>query len=863
MKSKRNRLYRNVVAAVFNSIWAIMPDKLEEIRELIELRADGRRLTKEEIRERIGDVEQPQLRADFDSDPLGAQQSDVETTRIAVLNVFGTISQRMNAFMEFSGGTSTEQLANAFDDAIADESVAAVVLNVDSPGGSVAGVAEVADRIFAARGSKPIIAVANTCMCSAAYYIGSQADEIVAVPSATNIGNIGALTMHRETSKRDADAGVKYTIVKSVKNKAEGNSVEPLSESAERHMQSRVDAFHGKFLEAVARGRSIDVESIDERFGYGRSYPADDAVRLGLADRIATIETVFSELFAASPQSNDHSGRTTAAAQFSQEQGSMNPKVMAALVAVGMVKAGESDGNAEIALAAFLGLHKLQRPQDDEALAKLITDTATLETGSQANPQISPADIHAAVNLSPLNAEEKNTLVGELLAEGAELTYSSMLDRINTAAQQVEQPAGAAAMPTGSNVDAREKFAAAARDAMLVRQWGEGNLPQQIFNQQTGEYEEWKPSVRGNYGLQNGLKMAEQCLVVCGVPRHAVDRMAPMQIARLVMGADPNQIGVGGMLASNGPAYNVSGMFSNLLLDAQNVTLRRSYDDTRMITFKRWMRQAPSVADFKTVNRVIGGELGDPKAIPEDGEFEETTMSDSKESYKLTTWGRIFSRSWELIVSDQLMAFVETAHKMGRSMIRKQNRLAYQSLKDNAALNETSQNLFNATALSSGGHNNQTTGALTTVADYVGALNTMAQKMGEQKGLDDDSGVLNLMPVFVIYPMALRGIIRQTIVSVSSDTKNPGLANIWQNGLEPVEDGELGSTTTGGSDTAFYTACSNMDCDTVEYAYLQGLEAPVIEQATAFDSLALRTRIYQAFAVKPVDFRGMQKHTGA
>ena len=79
---------------------------------------------------------------------------------------------------------------------------------------------------------------------------------------------------------------------------------------------------------------------------------------------------------------------------------------------------------------------------------------------------------------------------------------------------------------------------------------------------------------------------------------------------------------------------------------------------------------------------------------------------------------------------------------------------------------------------------------------------------------------------------------------------------------DPISDAQLG-VSAGGSDTAFYHAADSADVDTVEYAYLQGLETPALDQVTGFQQLAIRYRIYQAFAAKAIDYRGLQKHTGA
>jgi hypothetical protein len=211
--------------------------------------------------------------------------------------------------------------------------------------------------------------------------------------------------------------------------------------------------------------------------------------------------------------------------------------------------------------------------------------------------------------------------------------------------------------------------------------------------------------------------------------------------------------------------------------------------------------------------------------------------------------------------------------KLGRALRRKQNRLAYAVVNDNAAMADTGA-LFNATAITTaGGHANLTTGA---GAPAVATVNSLTKKMMEQKGVDTSGAALNLMPRWILGPPALRGTLLQLVNSTanpdaaSASTEdadrpgfNAGVANIWRNMLDPVIDAELGATANNGSDTAWYLASDVGEVDTLEYAYLQGLETPVIEQEVAFDRLAIRQRVYQAFAVHAIEWRGLQKHAGA
>lgn len=840
-----SRKYRRVIAAAFGSEWAILPEKLESICELLELRADGVRMTGEQIRGRIGVVEPPQNR---------------QAGTVAVLNLFGTVSQRMNAFSEFSGGTSTEQFAKAFQEAMDNPQVDSIVINVDSPGGTVPGVPELSEQIYNGRQKKRIVAVVNPMMASAAYWIASAASEIVAIPSASDIGSIGVLTMHTDQSGMEDKLGVRHTIISSAEFKAEGNPHQPLSESAREHFNDRVMGIHAEFVAAVARNRGISVERVESQFGQGRTYRAAEALERGMIDRVATLESVLDEL---SGVADSHSTVAAIPPQSKRETTMLTPKVKVALVKAGLCAAGAEQSAFESALNLFLEAEGKAGQELSESELLGLFNPATPQPIEPKQPAasesgLSAADIISTINLSSLSAEAKNSLTKELVGKSGDLTLSEILERINREEVASNPPNGGVRV---QNVASEvEKFEAAARDALLERAWGPADVPTQIYNHRVGEMVDYKPQ-RRQYGLSSLPKLAEACLIQAGVPYQKVANLAPMHIAQLAMGKDLASLGI--YVSSDAPAYNVSGMFSNILLDASNVLLRRSYTEAPA-SFARWMRQGPSVSDFKTVNKVLAGELGDPKAIPENGEFEETSLTDGKETYKLTVWGSVFSHSWQLIVNDQLGAFTETPIKQGRSMRRKQNRLAYQVLKDNATMGDGGA-LFNTTAITTaGGHDNIATGALTTVADHVAGLNTMTQQMAEQRGLDTTNGsALNLTPRFVIYPPAKAGIIRQTIGSMSSDTTNPGLVNIWQGALEPIQEAELGAASTGGSDVQWYIAADSADIDTIEYAYLQGLEAPVIEQEMAFNSLAMRQRIYQAFAVSPLDHRGLQRHNGA
>ncbi len=129
------------------------------------------------------------------------------------------------------------------------DTVKTIVLNVHSPGGNVMGIQEFASELFAARKKKHIIAVANHTMASAAYWIASQAHEIVASPSAF-VGSIGVLAMHEDRSGQNEMLGIKHTIISAGKFKAEGSEDFPLSDAAHEHLQAQVEEIFTEFTKS-------------------------------------------------------------------------------------------------------------------------------------------------------------------------------------------------------------------------------------------------------------------------------------------------------------------------------------------------------------------------------------------------------------------------------------------------------------------------------------------------------------------------------------------------------------------------------------------------------------------------------------
>lgn len=281
----------NILRAVCAEAWAIQAGKLEAILEFLTLRADGIILSDEQIAERIGG---PLARA---GDPPSRATAAPNAGGVAVLPLVGIITHRapMVGNISGGGGASTDAFGRIFEQALADEQVRAILIDVDSPGGTVSGVAELRSRIFQARGRKPIVAVANATAASAAYWIASAADEVSVTPSGL-VGAIGVYTVTTDTSEKDRLEGVKRTVISAGKFKAEGADGGPLTDEATAALKSHVETLYGMFVSDVAANRGVTASAVREGFGQGRGVLAKQAVTDGLADRVETFDEALARI---------------------------------------------------------------------------------------------------------------------------------------------------------------------------------------------------------------------------------------------------------------------------------------------------------------------------------------------------------------------------------------------------------------------------------------------------------------------------------------------------------------------------------------------------------------------------------------
>lgn len=214
---------------------------------------------------------------------------------IRMLRLMGPTVQRNGLLSQFLGWSTMQTFNAGLNAALADETVAQILIEIDSPGGSVYGVTETAKAIFQARQKKPVVAIANSMAASAAYWLGSQADELFVTPGG-EVGSIGVFVEHEDLSEALEKAGIDVKLISAGKYKTEGNPYGPLDPAAKAHMQSRVSDYYGMFTRDVARGRSVSVDQVRRDMGQGRLLGADAALAAGMVDGIMTLDQVLQRM---------------------------------------------------------------------------------------------------------------------------------------------------------------------------------------------------------------------------------------------------------------------------------------------------------------------------------------------------------------------------------------------------------------------------------------------------------------------------------------------------------------------------------------------------------------------------------------
>ncbi len=211
---------------------------------------------------------------------------------IALIPIVGTLVKRAGAIDAASGLLSYAVIEEMILEAATDPAVGGILLDVDSPGGEVGGVFDLADLIREAREAKPVYAMTADAF-SAAYLLSSAADRIY-LSQTGGVGSVGVIAVHVDESERDAKEGRCFTTVFAGARKNDFSRHEPLSDTAKSRLQAEVDRIYGFFISAVARNRNMTEQAV--RTTEAGLFFGGNAVTAGLADRVGTIRDALAGL---------------------------------------------------------------------------------------------------------------------------------------------------------------------------------------------------------------------------------------------------------------------------------------------------------------------------------------------------------------------------------------------------------------------------------------------------------------------------------------------------------------------------------------------------------------------------------------
>ena len=377
-----------ILAAIQTEIWAITPEALNQIIAI----AQG-----------LGDPEAVAAK-------LGRQLTNTHSVSVrdavATIPVIGPIFRYADIFTQISGATSIQTLATDLQTAVDDPAIKAIILEIDSPGGMIAGVSEFAAQVRAANRIKPVTAYVSDKGASAAYWIASAAGEIVAADTA-QLGSIGVVMQ----ASIDSDENT----IKFISSQSPLKQADATTDAGKIQAQKTVDNLAEVFINAVTGYRGTTSENIIANYGMGGLHIASLAVASGMADKIGSYEALFSNSISTTLRTNTMSAEkeilTTAILQ--QDY----PDLAKALIDEGYATGFKAGGDSE-----------RQRIQAIEALATLGHDDVV--AGFKFDGTTTAAE--AALQILAAEKETRKTMQAKIAADTSNPVHHAAMPTENT-----------------------------------------------------------------------------------------------------------------------------------------------------------------------------------------------------------------------------------------------------------------------------------------------------------------------------------------------------------------------------------------------------------------------------------------------
>lgn len=787
----------------------------------------------------------------------------------AVLPIVGLLMPRVSSWAsDLFWATGTEQFEQDFRQALGDTRVQRIVLLVDSPGGSALGNEEVAQSIFAARGKKPIIAVVRGMCASAAYYLASGADQIIATPSSL-VGSVGTIMTHVEISKFAEELGYKFTVITHGDKKGHGNQVSPLTPEAKATLQMMVDAYGDQFDAACARHRGVNVAAVRTKFGGGQVFIAGEAQKRGLIDQVGAIDGLLksdaaTELPPVERQAADHVllpgvavhlnvgeqvgmlpgwspgaamnyelGAATAELIQPQQASAacadqpilkeethvkISKNLKAAMYMYGLLQVADvekaiamEDAVCWAALVGYFSAKGEQVPDDEKKiLAALQPKPEVAATSAVTAPAVNEDAIRADERSRVANIEASGRLLGMstedvAAAVASKQSYGDILTAWHEKKGKAEPPVAQSDI-TGGEAGA-DKFEAAAVAALLDRS-GHGDPAAA------------KPAGFAELRHAPLSYIAERCLQTSGVRVPQFMDKEQLALMALQMGGAGNVTvfgseKFGGGPSASGPAFNRPGDFPHLLSNLAGKILDRALQlaDT---SYEHYSDRIPDVADFKPKTVIQAGQFEELDLLLDDEDPKTQAMLEEIGGWlQVDRFGNKAGLTPVMVANDDLDAFEGQLVSLSYAHDQTLNRL-------NLSLVTSNVTLLDGVALfHDGSHaNDLTSGAAPSAAQMTLHRNKHALQPGV-----GGRGVVRTPPAIALVPQALSEAAEQTFLTagvlIEAMLKAPATdtaINVHRGKIKPIVEPELDASSA----KKWYTFANPAIRRVIAHAFMKG-----------------------------------------
>lgn len=713
---------------------------------------------------------------------------------VAVLRVEGTLMKAGSSL----GGTGTVQMRRDIRKAAADGDVSAIMLVIDSPGGTVAGTDDLAAEVKAATKRKPVMAYVQDLCASAAYWVASQADKIVANSNTAMIGSIGTFMTAYDMSKKAETEGVEALVFATGSLKGAGAAPgSPISEEQRAHFQGIVNESQKTFDAAVKSGRGMSDKQLST-VRSGGVFHAQEALKNGLIDDIQPFESAFAEL----------------------------------------VKESRNPGRARASAEHPRGL---PMSVDNDPVALIPDHVATMRKQLAAEAERAAA-IHAVCSKTP-------DIAAKAIAEGwsvekAELTsMKASLPANIKAANPHAGPTfifGAGKHQTGSATVGNNVPVNTAIECALHMSLGRPNTEKHYTPDALQAANDNFKRLR----LQQVLMLAAMENGYAASPAEKITQSNLRAVLQHAFG------GSGGLMASGVSNMTVSGILSNV----GNKEIREGYMESD--TAWQQISVVKPVNDFKQVTSYRMLDDMEYEELAPDGKIQHGTTNEESYTRQAKTYARMFALTRTDIINDDLGAFADMRNRIGRGSSMKLNKVFWTKFMTNLGTTFTA----GRTNYISGSTTNLGTDGVG-LSLGVKAFRTMtspATDGSKRVNADTANGGYNPggRPEILLVSPELEGAAEVLYRNQNLGAVKGSDANIHQNKYRPVVAWQLSNSSyTGNSATQWFLFNNPLYMAPMVVSFLDGQQAPTVDMADAdFNQLGIQFRGYHDFGCDVAEY---------